>query len=75
MTDRQSEEAVKNAGASGTRSAAGTEAEHFLATYESAGITEREGNVPIWLWIVVVSLLLWGLYYLVTYWNGPATPP
>lgn len=43
-------------------------------TYESAGIAERKGNVPIWLWIVVVSLLLWGLYYLVTYWNAPVTP-
>ncbi len=75
MTDMQSEKAVKDAATSGARSAAGTEAERPLANYESAGITEREGNVPIWLWIVVVSLLLWGLYYLVTYWNGPVTPP
>jgi hypothetical protein len=44
---------------------------HSVYTYESAGIAEREGNVPIWLWIVVVSLLIWGIYYLVTYWNAP----
>lgn len=49
--------------------------QHSVYTYESAGIAEREGNVPVWLWIVVVSLLIWGLYYLVTYWNAPVTPP
>lgn len=48
--------------------------EHVMYTYESAGITERKGNVPVWLWIVVVSLLIWGVYYLVTYWNAPVTP-
>ncbi len=44
---------------------------HFVYTYESAGITEQEGSVPVWLWIVVVLLLVWGAYYLVTYWNPP----
>jgi hypothetical protein len=43
-------------------------------TYESAGIAERKGNVPLWLWGVVVSLLIWGVYYLVTYWNAPVGP-
>lgn len=42
--------------------------------YESAGITERDGHVPAWLWLVVVGLLIWGLYYLVTYWNAPIVP-
>jgi hypothetical protein len=42
--------------------------------YESAGISEREGNVPVWLWVVVVTLLLWGFYYLVTYWSAPIGP-
>lgn len=42
--------------------------------YESAGITERDGNVPAWLWLVVVGLLIWGLYYLITYWNAPIAP-
>ncbi|MBI4809678.1 MAG: hypothetical protein HY799_12110 [Nitrosomonadales bacterium] len=42
--------------------------------YASAGITEREGNVPVWLWFVVVSLLVWGVYYLVTYWSAPVGP-
>lgn len=39
--------------------------------YASAGIAERKGSVPLWLWSVVVSLLIWGVYYLVTYWNAP----
>ncbi len=43
-------------------------------TYESAGITELEGNVPLWLWAVVVTLLVWGAYYLVTYWSAPIAP-
>ncbi len=42
-------------------------------TYEGAGITELEGHVPLWLWGVAVSLLIWGSYYLVAYWNAPAT--
>jgi hypothetical protein len=46
---------------------------HFVYTYESAGIAEREGSVPFWLWIVVVLLLVWGVYYLVAYWNPPPT--
>lgn len=42
-----------------------------LYRYQSAGITEREGRVPVWLWIVTASLLVWGIYYLVSYWNAP----
>ncbi len=42
--------------------------------YASAGVTERTGGVPVWLWLVAISLLIWGIYYLVTYWNAPAGP-
>ncbi len=57
----------------GKRKGAATEkaAAHPVYIYHSAGIAEREGEVPLWLWVVVVSLLVWGLYYLVTYWNAP----
>lgn len=48
--------------------------EHAVYTYESAGIAEREGNVPLWLWVVVVSLVIWGGYYLLAYWNAPGGP-
>ncbi len=41
-------------------------------TYAAAGVTEREGRVPLWLWLVVVALLVWGVYYLVVYWNAPS---
>lgn len=50
------------------------ESVHPVYVYESAGITEREGQVPLWLWLVVVSLMIWGLYYLFTYWNAPISP-
>lgn len=48
--------------------------EHGVYTYESAGIAEREGSVPGWLWGVVALLLMWGIYYLVAYWNAPIGP-
>ncbi len=73
MTDMQDGKVVKEAAASGAQPP--SEVERSVYNYESAGITEREGNVPVWLWIVVVSLALWGIYYLVTYWNAPVTPP
>lgn len=50
----------------------GDASEHSVYFYESAGIAERDGHVPFWLWLVVVSLFIWGIYYLVTYWNAPA---
>lgn len=34
----------------------------------------NKGSMPLWLWVGVVSLLAWGLHYLVTYWNAPITP-
>jgi hypothetical protein len=40
--------------------------------YAAAGLGERKGHVPIWLWLVVFALSVWGIYYLVTYWNPPA---
>jgi hypothetical protein len=48
--------------------------EQAVSRYESAGIMEREGAVPIWLWIVAVVLLVWAVYYLVTYWSAPIAP-
>lgn len=37
--------------------------------YQSAGITERPGHVPLWLFLVIIGLLVWGGYYLITYWD------
>lgn len=39
--------------------------------YPDSGIRERQGNVPLWLWLVVLALSIWGIYYLVTFWNPP----
>ncbi len=49
--------------------------EHSEYLYASAGITERKGDVPFWLWIVAFSLLIWGIEYLIIYWNAPALTP
>jgi hypothetical protein len=37
--------------------------------YSDSGIAERKGNVPLWLWLVAVGLSIWGIYYLLMYWN------
>lgn len=57
-----------------TETASGQVSEHSVYVYESGGISERDGHIPVWLWAVVVTLLIWGIYYLVTYWNAPLVP-
>jgi hypothetical protein len=37
--------------------------------YRHAGIEERSGGIPLWLMLVVVGLLLWGVYYTIQFWN------
>lgn len=37
--------------------------------FRHAGIEEREGYIPVWLILVVVSLILWSVYYTIRYWN------
>jgi hypothetical protein len=39
--------------------------------YKDAGLTECHGYIPRWLWVVVVVLVIWGGYYLITYWESP----
>ncbi len=70
MTDMQKGNQAEGVNVTRTKAASG----HSVYVYGSAGIAEREGHVPLWLWLVVVSLLIWGIYYLVTYWNAPLTP-
>lgn len=41
-------------------------------SYETADLTEREGRVPLWLWLVVVVLVIWGVYYMIANWRPPA---
>jgi hypothetical protein len=74
MTESQSNNDVENVEVTSPQPASEHVPGHSVYTYASAGIAERKGNVPIWLWIVAVSLLIWGIYYLVTYWNAPVAP-
>ena len=72
MTDSPNEK-IENIKINNTQPAVGDVPEHAVYIYESAGISERKGNVPAWLWIVAVALVIWGIYYIVTYWNAPLT--
>jgi len=42
--------------------------------YGAAGLRERHGYIPLWLWAVVLALSIWGVYYLITYWEEPPVP-
>ncbi len=33
-------------------------------------VESYEGIVPAWLIIVFISLIIWGIYYLIKYWGG-----
>lgn len=74
MTDTQTGKQVEGMKLARAQPESGHVSGHPVYVYESAGITEREGQVPLWLWLVVVSLMIWGLYYLLTYWNAPISP-
>lgn len=42
-----------------------------LFYYKDSGIQERAGRVPPWLWAVFVALVIWSIYYLVSFWTPP----
>jgi hypothetical protein len=71
MTDTQNDNEVTAAEVASAQPASRHVQEDTVYFYASAGIAEHEGYVPTWLSLVVVSLLIWGLYYLITYWNAP----
>lgn len=45
---------------------------HEVYEYQDSKLREQHGIVPLWLWVVVLSLLVWGLYYLAAYWISPS---
>lgn len=69
MIESHSDKKSENVEVTGVQPAPEPTSGHTDYTYQSAGITERQGSVPIWLWMVAVSLLVWGIYYLVTFWD------
>ncbi len=47
-----------------------TPGESIIYRYEPSGIRERSGHIPIWLTLVALGLILWGIYYAMRYWNS-----
>lgn len=38
--------------------------------YEPAGIRERSGYIPLWLKLISLGLIFWGIYYTIRYWSS-----
>lgn len=38
--------------------------------YEPAGIRERLGYIPLWLKLVSLGLIVWGIDYAIRYWSS-----
>lgn len=39
--------------------------------YKQAGIRVRSGLIPLWLILVAIGLIVWGIYYIIQFWNPP----
>ncbi len=55
----------------GQQGAGGGHSPQSVFLYKDSGIQERTGQVPPWLWAVFVILMIWSIYYLVTFWTPP----
>ena len=45
------------------------QAEHEEYAYQASGIREREGSIPLWLILVTIVLICWGVFYTIENWN------
>lgn len=36
----------------------------------ASDVESYEGTVPAWLIMIYAGLVIWGIYYLITYWDG-----
>lgn len=45
--------------------------EDSVYRYRDSGIVERHGRIPLWLAVVAVSLIVWGIYYTIRFWSAP----
>jgi hypothetical protein len=43
---------------------------HESYLYQQAGIREYHGRIPIWLMLVALGLMAWGIYYTIRYWSA-----
>ena len=41
-----------------------------IYVHEPAGIRERSGFIPVWLKLVALGLIAWGIYYTIRYWSS-----
>lgn len=39
--------------------------------YKKAGIRVGVGLIPLWLILVAIGLIVWGIYYIIQNWNPP----
>lgn len=35
-----------------------------------SGIESYRGAIPLWLLVIMIGLILWGIYYTIKYWGG-----
>lgn len=40
--------------------------------YGESGIQEKRGGIPLWLILVAVGLIAWGIWYTIANWSPPA---
>jgi hypothetical protein len=57
-------------GHSTTRAASEISGEPAVYHYEPSGIRERSGYIPVWLKLISLGLIAWGIYYAIHYWNS-----
>ena len=43
---------------------------HEKYKYEDSGIQEKQGKIPLWLSLTAIGLLIWSVYYTITYWEA-----
>lgn len=54
------------------RKSDGGESPKDTFAYGETGIQEKRGGIPLWLILVTVSLIAWGIWYTIAFWSPPA---
>ena len=69
MNKDQNRQELDTSDSSQDRKGRHTEDEEYA--YQESGIREREGSIPLWLILVTILLICWGVYYTIEYWSSP----